>query len=477
MKTFSHKRKFFAFIALANLMFSAVWAQPAMAMNQNNDVKALTAQRFSQVEVKGTVQLMVNKGQLLTLPQSATKVLIANPSVASFQMPSSTSLFVFAKKAGTTTLYALNDQDQVILATQIKAGFNLPQLTKQINTEIEGARVKLFSSTENGIIVRGFVKTPQQAKRVVDAIAAFTGGSTDAKSSKGGQGAQGAQGGGGQSVRIVNQLKVELSAQINIRVRIVEVARSLSNELGFSWEALLDNGNTFLRSTSSSLFDASTGAFAGSDVSNALLGGVSHGGNFAGVLSALSSDGLASILAEPNLTAMSGETAGFAAGGEVPIIITTNNNITIDYKQYGVIMRMTPTLLSPNRISLHIAPEVSDLSDEGAVELDGNTIPAFKVRRADTTVELASGQSFALAGMLRSNVNETINGVPGLREIPLLGHLFESSSHDKDETELVIIATAYVVSPTQAGELQTPGKGIKPLDNITPKQATAGYLF
>ena len=255
------------------------------------------------------------------------------------------------------------------------------------------------------------------------------------------------------------------------------MARSLSSQLGFSWEALLDNGNSFIRNTGTSLFDATTGVFSGSTVTNAMAGGVSHSGKLAGVLTALSSNGMASILAEPNLTAMSGETAGFAAGGEVPIIITTNNNITIDYKQYGVIMRMTPTLLSPNRISLHIAPEVSDLSDDGAVELAGNVIPAFKVRRADTTVELASGQSFALAGMLRSNANQTVDGVPGLRNIPMLGRLFESESNEKEETELVIIATAYVVSPTQAGELQTPGKGIKPLDNSIPEKASAGYLF
>jgi pilus assembly protein CpaC len=154
-----------------------------------------------------------------------------------------------------------------------------------------------------------------------------------------------------------------------------------------------------------------------------------------------------------------------------------NNQVTIDYKQYGVIMRMTPTLLSPNRISLHVAPEVSDLSDDGAVDLQGFTIPAFKVRRADTTVELASGQSFALAGMLRSNVGQSNTGVPGLKNIPGLGRLFETETSTQEDTELVIIATAYVVEPTAPGELQNPGRGIRSMDAVLPTVATAGYLF
>jgi pilus assembly protein CpaC len=468
MKTF-HKgnRQFFVVVALVSTLAGQAYAQQNEQKSGQKSIRTNNSQRqdFSQIPVNSTVRLTVNKGKLLALPKRASKVLIANPEIVSFQMPSSNNIFVFANKPGTTTLYALDSQDKVILATHLQAGFDLPALTKQINSEISGAKVKLLNSTENGIIVRGSVQTPQQAKRVIDAIGAYTAGDTEGK-----------QGGGpGEKVRVVNQLNVVLSAQINISVRIVEVARSLSSQFGFSWEALLDNGRYFIRNTGSSLFDATSGAFTGSSVTNALAGGVS--GDLGGVLSALSSNGLASILAEPNLTAMSGETAGFAAGGEVPVVIINNNSTTIDYKQYGVIMRMTPTLLSPNRISLHIAPEVSDLSDEGAVELEGTTIPAFKVRRADTTVELASGQSFALAGMLRSSVNQTVDGVPGLRHIPILGHLFESESNDKQETELVIIATAYVVTPTSAGALQVPGKGIKPMDNAMPAQASAGYLF
>lgn len=425
-------------------------------------------------EVKETrdVQLLVKQGRLLQLPKAATRVLVADPKIASFQAPTPGSVFVFALSAGTTTLYALDANEQVIAALRLVADYDLAALHKQVAAEVPGAQVEFGAASGNGLIVRGNVRTPQQARQVISAVESYLG--SPSSSPNGGGGSSGSE----QGPRVINQLKVELSAQVNISVRIVEVSRSLSSQLGLNWEATLKDGNYFFRN-GASLFDATTGAFSGGAVGNAVAGGFHRNGSttVAGLLTALSEDGLATVLAEPNLTAMSGETAGFAAGGEVPIVIVTNNNITIEYKQYGVIMRMTPTLLSPNRISLHVAPEVSDLSEEGAVELQGNVIPAFKVRRADTTVELASGQSFALAGMLRSNSAQQVNGVPGLRDIPGVGRLFETHTSSQADTELVIIATAYVVEPTTPGELQTPGRGIRQMDAQIPAQATAGYLF
>ncbi|NIE73203.1 type II and III secretion system protein family protein [Pantoea sp. Ap-967] len=448
------------------------------------DANAHLPAHLTEVSETRDVHLLVKQGRLLQLPRAATRVLVADPKIASFQAPTPGSVFVFAQTAGTTTLYALDDKEQVIAAIRVVADYDLDALRKQVIAEVPGAQVEFSPASANGLVVRGSVRTPQQAHQVITAVESYLGSPQDGTRGSGGGGGGGGGGGaagsGGseQGPRVINQLKVELSAQVNLSVRIVEVSRSLSSQLGLNWEATLKDGNYFFRN-GASLFDATTGAFSGGTVSNAVAGGFHRYGSttVAGLLTALSQDGLATVLAEPNLTAMSGETAGFAAGGEVPIVITTNNNITIEYKQYGVIMRMTPTLLSPNRISLHVAPEVSDLSDEGAVELQGNVIPAFKVRRADTTVELASGQSFALAGMLRSNSAQQVTGVPGLRNIPGLGRFFETHTSSQADTELVIIATAYVVEPTTPGELQTPGRGIAQLDALTPAQATAGYLF
>ncbi|WP_165497329.1 type II and III secretion system protein family protein [Phytopseudomonas dryadis] len=436
--------------------------------------------KLVQVEETETVQLMLNQGRLLQLPRAAANIMVANPEIASYQVPTPGSVFVFAKAPGTTTLYALDANDEVISAIRLVASQDmaaLGRLSEQLANEIPGSQVE-FVPSGSSLIVRGSVRTPQQAKQVMDSVEANLGAESSRAGANGAAGGAPAQGAQGRAPRVINQLKVELSAQVNISVRIVEVSRSLTSSLGLNWDIALKDGNYFLRN-GTSLFDATTGAFSGSSVTNAVAGGFHRNGSttVAGLLTALSNDGLATVLAEPNLTAMSGETAGFAAGGEVPIVIVTNNQVTIDFKQYGVIMRMTPTLLSPKRISLHVAPEVSDLSDEGSVTLEGFTIPAFKVRRADTTVELASGQSFALAGMLRSNISQQVSNVPGLKSIPGLGRLFETETSDQEDTELVIIATAYVVEPTAPGDLQTPGRGIRALDAQLPAQATAGYLF
>ncbi|THF67252.1 type II and III secretion system protein family protein [Pseudothauera nasutitermitis] len=430
-----------------------------------------------QIGETSQMTLRVREGNLLQLPRAAAKVLVADPRVASFQVPSPTSLFVFAERVGSTTLYALDAQDAVIAAVRIVAEHNLDALRAQISRSVPDVRVELEPALNNRIIVRGTVRTPIEARQVVDQVQAYL----DANASSGaGQG-----GGGGQQSGVVNQLKVELSSQINIQVRVVEVSRSLSHDLGFNWSTVLNpkhglfgaDGSIQIATGGSTVFDAS-----------GVTGGVMLGGSFVPrngrigslsmLLTAMQSEGMATVLAEPNLTAMSGESAAFAAGGEVPVVIITNNNVQIDYKSYGVILRMTPTLLSANRISLHIAPEVSELTDEGSVTLTGgSTIPAFKVRRADTTVELASGQSFALAGMLRSNSSQQVTGVPGLSSIPWLGRLFENESTASQETELVILVTANVVDPVSAADLQVPGRALATIDSLVPREATAGYLY
>ncbi|MBT0570736.1 type II and III secretion system protein family protein [Curvibacter sp. CHRR-16] len=461
-------------------MSSAATPVPAAAVASNtgkagpsvevmNSQTALPAS-LRQLAESSQMTLRVREGNLLQLPRAAAKVLVADPKVASFQMPSPTSLFVFADSVGSTTLYVLDANDVVIAAVKVVAEHNLAPLREQILRSVPGARIELEPAINNRILVRGAVKTPLEAKQVVDQVQAFL----DASAS----GAGGAPGGANsKNSGVINQLKVEQSSQINIQVRVVEVSRSLSHELGFSWAGVF-NGSTLGVGNASGIFTANA---AGGAMSTLMPSTVTGGAAIAGpngLLSALSSQGMATVLAEPNLTAMSGESAAFAAGGEVPIVIITANNVQIDFKSFGVILRMTPTLLSANRISLHIAPEVSELSSEGAVTLSGGTtIPAFKVRRADTTVELASGQSFALAGMLRSTSSQEVSGVPGLSSIPLIGRLFEREATKSQETELVILVTANVVDPVSMSELRVPGQGLRSIDALVPKQSAAGYLY
>ncbi|MBE5203498.1 type II and III secretion system protein family protein [Pectobacterium sp. FL60-S17] len=432
----------------------------------------------SVAPVTDEVRLTVNQGRLLHLNALPDSVLVADPNIASFELPSPGNLFVYAKSVGTTTLYAMDENGNVINAIRLVSEHDLKALGERMKREFPGADIQLEASIPSGVIVRGSVDTPQDAKRVIDSIQAYISASSGGGGQGGGGGGERLPGSSESSGKVINQLKIKTPSQINIQVRVVEVSRKLTSELGFNWAASLSTGSGNMTAGSGSrlnLFNATTGRFANPTDSGFLNFGRSR---LSGLLTAMNQQGMATVLAEPNLTAMSGETAAFAAGGEVPIVLITNNSVSIDYKSYGVILRMTPTLLSANRISLHIAPEVSELTDVGSVQLEGGSrIPALTVRRADTTVELASGQSFALAGMLRSAGSQTINGVPGLSSVPMFGRLFESEATSQEETELVIIATAYVVEPVNAGDLQTPGQGVKMLDSSMPRSASIGYLY
>jgi len=467
---------------------------PDITVRGNNETLPKALQ---QAKTTGQIKLFLREGFMLKLPRAAAQVLVAAPGVASFQMPAPNKVFLFGQAVGATTFYALDSTSKIIAAVRVVVEYNLEKLTKEIASAVPGAQVELEPTLSNLMIVRGKVKTAVDAKRVISLVETYleAGSSANVKGMAPGGGGGRRPGGNDKDdspsnkTQVINQLQVELSSQVNIQVRVVEVSRSLSHELGFNWRTVLSTSNGplyFGSGNASGLYEIAEGSETISSLmpTSTSLGGAIGGafelGSFSvsGLISALSEEGFASLLAEPNLTAMSGESASFAGGGEVPVVLVTNNSINIDYKSYGVILRMTPTVLSPNRISLHIAPEVSELTSEGAVTLDGgSTIPAMTVRRAETTVELASGQSFALGGMLRSNSSQQVSGVPGLRQIPLLGHLFEHEETAVEDSELVIIVTANVVDPVAYSELRSPGKGINAVDAFLPQEASVGYLY
>jgi len=483
-----------AHLLIPAVLISLLCVGPAMAAKDESPAVTVRGNKealpayLKTAKETGQIRLFVREGFMLQLPKAASQVLMAAPGVASFQMPAPDKAFLFGQEVGATTFYALDSKGSIIAAIRVVVEYNIERLTEEIASAVPGAEVELEPTLSNLMIVRGKVKTAVDAKRVIELVETYLeAGSTGNINATSAEGSRGNSKRGGKDkgtspsnkTQVINQLQVELSSQVNIQVRVVEVTRSLSRELGFNWR-------TVLNTSKGPLFFGSGNAKAlvdSADImpeSGGVLGGTFSLGTFtlSGLISALSEEGFASLLAEPNLTAMSGESASFAGGGEVPVVIITGNSINIDYKSYGVILRMTPTVLSPNRISLHIAPEVSELTAEGSVTLaGGSTIPALTVRRAETTVELASGQSFALAGMLRSNSSQQVSGVPGLRDIPLMGRLFEYEETAVDDSELVIIVTANVVDPVAYADLRTPGKGISAVDAFLPREASVGYLY
>jgi pilus assembly protein CpaC len=289
---------------------------------------------------------------------------------------------------------------------------------------------------------------------------------------------------------LVNRVTVDRPYQVNLRVRIAEVSRSVTKELGINWETMLRSGHFVFGLATGNPVVASSGSLITRNVGLAgatnsiILGNNSPGANVNTVIDALDQNGLVNILAEPNLTAMSGETASFLAGGEFPIIIPSGSlgQTTVEFKQYGVSLAFTPVVLGDGRISMRVRPEVSQLSTTGAVQISGITIPALTTRRAETTVELGTGQSFAIGGLLQNSLNDTINKVPGLGDLPVLGPLFRSTQFQHNESELIIIVTPYLVRPV-SGRIPAPTDGyIPPHDSdiyVTgktgrPSQASAG---
>jgi len=258
---------------------------------------------------------------------------------------------------------------------------------------------------------------------------------------------------------LVNRMTIDRPLQVQLRVRITEVDRNVTQQLGINWSSLSNATGHFF----GGIFSGRA-IFSGNQVNlptnNAysIFGAFSTGKSDIQVLvDALNQEGLLTVLAEPNLVALSGQTASFIAGGEFPIPVSQiNGAIAVDFKQFGVKLDFTPTVLSDNRISLKVRPEVSQIDTSASVSTGGITVPGLSIRRADTTVELASGQSFAIAGLLQSTSNDIISQIPGLGSIPILGKLFSSTNYQNNKTELVITVTPYLVEPTDPSKLRTP---------------------
>ena len=273
--------------------------------------------------------------------------------------------------------------------------------------------------------------------------------------------------------KLDNRTSVTSPVQVNLRVRIVEMGRNLTRELGVNWQALANIGGRYgtLAYTAAPQLAVAASSALGAGYNFNSLGKAL---DINSVIDALAQDALVHVLAEPNLTTMSGEPASFLVGGEFPIPVAQfGNSISVDFKQYGVSLSFVPTVLSNGRISLHVRPEVSQITNQGAFQLNNGAtgtaiaIPGLQVRRADTTVELGSGQSFAIAGLLQDTTTITQNGTPFLGDVPILGALFRSDSFQRNQTELVIMVTPYLVQPvSNPSTLAAPDDGWRPPSDL-----------
>jgi len=406
---------------------------------------SLSSQAFARAV---PLKISVDHGENLTLSSPAQSVFIANPDIADVQVMSPTSIMIFGKRTGETTFMATDSAGHTLAQRTIIVMQDLSDLRQELDAAIPGNKIKL-QSLPNGIVLTGEAKDPGA---VADAYKL----------------AQRYLAAGGD---IINRIKVVGSNQIQIRVRFAEVQRNIDNTLGIDWNAIASVGGF--------AFGLFTGpGFLGADrqtitrTNNTTLSvpndgiAIGHAGkrfNVNSLIDALAQDGLITILAEPNLTAMSGETASFLAGGEFPIPIPQGNGtITIEFKKYGISLEFTPTLISENRINLHVKPEVSQLTQVGAIILDNITVPALTTRKTETTIEVGSGQSFAIAGLMDNSQAQTVNKYPLIGDLPILGALFRSDHFVNGQTELVVIITPYIVKPSGEQQLALPTDGYSP---------------
>ncbi|HYC02567.1 MAG TPA: type II and III secretion system protein family protein [Azospirillaceae bacterium] len=403
-------------------------------------VRADVAMR--QDEAAMAVEL--NKGTVLRLRTPAASVFVANPEVADVQVMSPTMVTVIGKGAGETTLVAVDGQDQVILNRRVTVIHNLSGLNRSLSELLPGERVSA-RSVQGGIVLTGSVASAEQAEDARRLAARFVAAETD----------------------VINRIAIEGPTQIHLRVRVAEVSRKVSKQFGINWEALGTSGNfLFGLARGPDILDAAGIIDRNGTLENLLLGFRTGSTDINVLIDALAEEGLISVLAEPSLTAMAGETASFLAGGEFPIPVAgKEGEIDIQFKQFGVSLAFTPTLSGAGRIGLRVRPEVSQLSAAGAIRINSLEIPALTTRRADTMVELGSGQSFAIAGLLQNNANQSVSKFPILGDMPVLGALFRSTRFQRDESELVIIVTPYLVEPSST-RLALPTDGLRHADDV-----------
>ena len=436
------------------LFATALFAGAALAPVGALSIPAAQAQVVARPTQ--TVVLSIGRGELISVPGAMADVFVADESIADVQVKSRRQLYVFGTAGGETTLYASNAAGDIIWSANVRVGANIDSIPQMLTLAMPEAQISVATMGTNTVLLTGTVAAPEDAAEAERLVQAFV----------------------GEEMNVISRLKMATPLQVNLQVRFAEVSRSLVRAIGanlasFDGSSGFKFGVTTGRSPfpqyapGGGVFTGVTEATEGTSVVTGIDGGTTIAGmgqflglDLAGALDLAERNGLLTTLSQPNLTALSGETAEFLAGGEFPIPISQGLGTTaVEFRKFGVSLAYTPTVLANGRISIRVRPEVSELSSQGAVTLEGFQIPALTIRRAETTVELGSGQSFMIAGLMSNSANSTIDKAPGLGDVPILGNLFRSRSFRKGETELVIVVTPYLVNPVDANDIRLPTDG------------------
>ncbi|HVH38347.1 MAG TPA: type II and III secretion system protein family protein [Sphingomicrobium sp.] len=435
-----------AFAALALGLASVGSAGPA------------AAQAAGSYKPSSQMLLSVGEGQMINLSRPVADVWTSNDKVADVHVTSARQLNIFGKEAGEATVIATAANGSVVYATNVRVSQNISSVNQMMRAAMPDSNIQVTTVGQMAVL-NGTVASPADSAQAEALVRSLLNPGVDTSSPT-----------ALLKMVPVNRLKVATPLQVNLRVRVAEVNRTLLKQIGVNLLTETSGGFSIglAKGQGISLPPVTcTSSCAPPKVIRSPIGSTISGiGSLFGldIISSLDlaeTDGFVTTLAEPNLTALSGETASFLAGGEYPVPVSQSlGTSTIEWKQYGVGLAFTPVVLADGRISMRVRPEVSELSTEGSIKVGDVIVPALTVRRAETTVELGSGQSFMIAGLLRNGSTNNIDKAPFLGDIPILGSLFRSTKFQRQETELVIVITPYLVKPV-SNQIALPTDGLR----------------
>ena len=409
----------------------------------------------AELSASRQVKIGLGKSLVIDLPRDAKDVLVSSPTVADAVMRTARRAYLIGQEVGQTNVFFFDVAGRQIAVLELQVERDTAVLSQSIRQLVPGSSVQISSMNDN-VVLTGSVRSPSDAEKAFDIAARFA----------------------GDPAKVLNMIAAEGSEQVFLKVTVAEVKRTVLKQFGVDLKLEINANSLQTNIISNPVFGlglpvqpALRGSTAGVPSAGPGWGiGWTDGSTVIGAnVRALEKQGLLRVLAEPTLSAISGETANFLAGGEFPVPVgnqcdaqTGLCQLRVEYKPFGVGLAFTPVVMSAGRISLKVKTEVSELDRQTEVELSGTRIPGIKTRRTDTTVELPSGGSLVLAGLIQQDTKQVLNAVPGVTDIPILGALFRSRDFQNDETELVILATPYLSKPVARDELVRPDKNFSP---------------
>jgi len=438
-----------AFVTRA-LSFSAVAAltlnpvlSPVLAADYRATAAAVPVAADGQMNAR-FLALGVGKSIVIDLPRDIKDVLVADPKIANAVVRSAQRAYIIGAAVGQTNIVFFDAAGQQIAAYDIAVKRDLNGVRAALKQTLPNADIQI-EGVGDGVMLSGSVASPIEAQQAGDLAARLVGGAD----------------------KVVNSIAVRGRDQVMLKVTVAEVARSIIKQMGIDLNASLNYGNSVVTFNNSNPFTANGQPLVGGNALSTSFGATP---SVKATLRAMESAGVVRTLAEPNLTAISGEAATFIAGGEFPIPTGVTCQTTaagsvgqcapsIAFKKFGISLNFTPVVLTEGRISLHVMTEVSEVSSENSISISGLNVPSIKTRRAETTVEIPSGGAMAMAGLIQSQQKQAINGLPGIDTLPVLGSLFRSRDFVNNQTELMVLVTPYIVRAVRPKDLSRPDDG------------------